>query len=84
MHVEEQMIRYAQVSLLVEAELGRCAMSVREILSLSPGSLITLPNLVGSKVTLFVGGASFCSGDMMRRGRTAAIRITDFEIREGE
>ena len=63
------MTRYAQLSFPVEAELGRCEMSVREILSLAPGSLLTLRQPVGSKVTLFVGGASFCSGDMMRLGQ---------------
>jgi flagellar motor switch protein FliN/FliY len=82
--MDEPLTRYAQVSLPVEAELGRRAMAVREILSLSPGSLLTLPNPVGSKVTLFVGGASFCSGDMMRRGRAAAVRITGFESRDGK
>ncbi len=66
----------------MEAELGRCAMSVREILSLSPGSLLVLPNAVGSKVTLFVGGAPFCSGDVMRLGGAAAVRITGFESRK--
>jgi flagellar motor switch protein FliN/FliY len=79
---EEQSERYAQISLPLEAELGRCAMSVREILSLSPGSLVPLPNAVGSKVTLFVGGAPFCSGDMMRLGGAAAVRITAFESRK--
>ena len=76
------MSRYAQLSFPVEAELGRCEKSVREILSLSPGSVLTLPKPVGSKMTLFVGGASFCSGDMMRLGRSFAVRITDFESRK--
>ncbi len=76
---EELMARYTQLTLSVEAELGRRAMSVREILSLSPGSLIALPNAVGSKVTLFAGGAPFCSGDMMRLGGAPAVRITGFE-----
>jgi flagellar motor switch protein FliN len=76
------MARYAQLSFPVEAELGRCAMSVREILSLAPGSLLTLPRPVGSKVTVFVGGASFCIGDMMRMGSAVAVRITGFESRK--
>jgi flagellar motor switch/type III secretory pathway protein FliN len=79
---EEQLKRYAQLSFPLEAELGRCAMSVRDILSLSPGSLFTLPHPVGSKVTLFVGGASFCFGDMMRMGSAVALRITGFESRK--
>jgi len=76
------MSRYAQLSFPVEAELGRCEKSVREILSLSPGSILTLPQPVGSKMTLYAGGASFCSGDMMRLGGVMAVRITGFESRK--
>jgi flagellar motor switch/type III secretory pathway protein FliN len=80
--IEEQMSRYAQLSFPVEAELGRCEKPVREILSLSPGSVLTLPKLLGSKMNLYVGGAPFCSGDMMRLGSAVAIRITGFENRK--
>jgi len=76
------MSRYAQLSFPLEAELGRCEMPVREILSLAPGSLLTLDQPIGSKVNLLVGGASFCSGDMMRPGSAVALRITGFESRK--
>ena len=76
------MSRYAQLSFPVEVELGRCEKSVREILSLSPGSILTLPQPVGSKMTLYAGGAAFCSGDMMRLGGVMAVRITGFESRK--
>ena len=82
MTTEEQMARYAQLSFPLEAELGRCEMSVGDILSLTPGNVITLDQPAGSKVTLFVGGASFCSGDMIRQGSSVALRISDFESRE--
>ena len=76
------MARYAQLSFPLEAEVGRCEMSVGEILSLAPGSVFTLDQPVGSKLTLFVGGAPFCSGDMMRPGTAVALRITGFESRK--
>jgi len=76
--MEEQLARYAQIALPVEAELGRCTMSVREILALSPGGLLRLEPVTGSRVRLYVGGAPFCSGDVMRRGVSAAVRITEF------
>ena len=82
MTTEEQMSRYAQLSFPVEAELGRCEKPVREILSLSPGSVLTLPKPVGSKMNVFVGGAPFCSGDMLRLGSAVAVRITGFETRK--
>jgi flagellar motor switch/type III secretory pathway protein FliN len=80
--LEQQMSRFSQLSFPIEAELGRCEKSVREILSLSPGSLLTLPKAVGSKINLYVGGASFCSGDLMRLGSAVAVRITGFENRK--
>ena len=76
------MSRYAQLSFPVEAELGRCEKSVREILSLSPGSVLALPQAVGSKMNLYVGGAPFCSGDMMRLGGAVAVRVTGFQNRK--
>lgn len=82
MTTEEKMSRYAQLSFPLEAELGRCEMSVGEILSLAPGSVFTLDQAIGSKVTLFVGGASFCSGDVMRPSSAVALRITGFESRK--
>jgi flagellar motor switch protein FliN/FliY len=74
----EQVSRYAQLSLPVESELGRCLMPVREILSLAPGSVIRLGRPVGAKVDLFVGGALFCAGDLVQSGNSMAVRITAF------
>ena len=79
MTTEDKMARYSQLSFPLEAELGRCEMSVNEILSLAPGNVLTLDQPVGSKVSLFVGGASFCSGDLIRPGGAVALRITGFE-----
>jgi flagellar motor switch/type III secretory pathway protein FliN len=77
------MMRYAQLSFPLEAELGRCELSVGEILALAPGSVLTLDQPVGAKVNLFVGGASFCSGDMTRPGNSVALRITGFASPQG-
>ncbi len=67
--------RFATLSLPVESELGRCTMSVREVLSLAPGSLIKLSRSVGSPVDLYVGGARFSSGEIVRTGNSLAVRI---------
>lgn len=75
----EQASRFAQVALPVESELGRCSMSVREILSLAPGSVIRLNRPVGAKVDLTVGGAPFGAGDLVQSGSAMAVRITAFK-----
>jgi flagellar motor switch/type III secretory pathway protein FliN len=53
-------------------------MSVREILNLAPGSVIKLSRPVASAVDLFVGGAPFGSGELVRVRDSLAIRITGF------
>jgi flagellar motor switch protein FliN/FliY len=50
-------------------------MSVREILSLAPGSLIRLSRSVGSPVDLYVGGTRFSSGEIVKAGDSMAVRI---------
>ena len=81
---EQQLARYSQIPLTVEAELGRRTLTVREILSLSTGSVMRLPIPVGSKVAVVVGGAPFGVGDIMRRGEAVAIRISNFPGSEGK
>jgi len=70
--------RYSTLPLPVESELGRCMMSVREIISLAPGSVIKLDGALGSEVSLAVGGAPFGSGEMIRAGGGLAVRVTAF------
>ena len=80
----EQISRYEQIPLRVESELGRCAMPVREILSLAPGSVIKLSSPVGSKVDIFVGGAPFGYGELTKLGNTIGIRLTGFARKRQE
>jgi flagellar motor switch protein FliN/FliY len=75
--------RYALLPLPVEAELGRCSMPVREILSLAPGSVIKLSNAVGTPIDLRVGGAPFGAGEIVSVGRFIAIRISAFKEKRG-
>jgi flagellar motor switch protein FliN/FliY len=71
----ENLARFASLALPVETELGRCTMSVREILALAPGSLIRLSRSVGSPVDLYVGGVRFSSGEIVKAGDSIAVRI---------
>ena len=61
-------------------------MSVREILSLAPGSLIKLSSSVGSPVDLYVGGARFGSGEIVKAGdslgRADCLRETEAGLTE--
>jgi flagellar motor switch protein FliN/FliY len=57
-------------------------MSVREILSLAPGSVVKLSRPLASKVDLLVGGAPFGSGELVRVGGSIAVRITNFAVKQ--
>lgn len=80
----EQIAHYSLLPLPIEAELGRRNISVREILSLAPGSVIKLQNPVGSTVDLYVGGAPFGFGEVIRSGGGSVIRITGLETKKRE
>jgi flagellar motor switch protein FliN/FliY len=71
----ENVARYAMLSLPVESELGRCMLSVREILALTPGSLIKLNSPVGSPVDLYAGGTRLGSGEVIKTGNSLALRV---------
>lgn len=74
----ERAARYSKLTLELEPELGRCRMSVRDVLSLAPGSLIRLSRPVGSRLDVFVAGAPFASGELVALGSSYAVRIADF------
>lgn len=75
----EQINRYAELPLVVESELGRRMLSMRDVLALTPGSVIRLPVPSGSSVHVLVGGAPFAAGEVVRIGKKAAIRLQTFE-----
>ncbi|HUA85595.1 MAG TPA: FliM/FliN family flagellar motor C-terminal domain-containing protein [Bryobacteraceae bacterium] len=76
----EQIRRYADLPVVLESEIGRSMLSVREVLSLSPGSVIQLPAAGGTQVQLLAGGAPFAMGELIRSGGTEAIRVLSFGI----
>ena len=74
----EQANRYAELPFVVEAELGRLMLPMREILALAPGSIIRLPVRSGARVGLLAGGAPFASGEVVRIGHAPAVRLQAF------
>jgi flagellar motor switch/type III secretory pathway protein FliN len=76
--IEKQINRYDDLTLHLEAELGRRVMSVREVLGVSEGSVIALPRAVGSKIDVQVGGAPFGSAELVQLGGGLALRFATF------
>ena len=64
------------VPLLVSVELGRKELTIKEILELSPGSLIELNQLAGEPVDLLINGRLFARGEVVVIDENFGIRVT--------
>jgi flagellar motor switch/type III secretory pathway protein FliN len=76
--LHEQIARYGKLPLPLQPELGRCSLTVGEILALAPGSLIKLSRPVGEKIDINVAGVRFGSGELVRMGGVLSLRVAGF------
>jgi flagellar motor switch protein FliN/FliY len=65
------------VEMEVSAELGRTRMSVRELLSLSPGAIVELDRAAGSPADLLVNGRLIARGEVVVVDENFGIRVTE-------
>jgi flagellar motor switch protein FliN/FliY len=65
------------VEMEVSAELGRTRMSVRELLSLTPGAVVELDRAAGSPADLLVNGRLIARGEVVVIDENFGIRITE-------
>ncbi|MGN6244332.1 MAG: flagellar motor switch protein FliN [Motilibacteraceae bacterium] len=65
------------VEMEVTVELGRTRMSVRELLSLSPGAVVELDRAAGSPADLLVNGTLIARGEVVVVDEDFGIRITE-------
>jgi flagellar motor switch protein FliN len=61
----------------VTAELGRCHMSIREVLSLTPGAVIDLDRAAGAPVDVLVNGTVIARGEVVVIDEEFGIRISE-------
>jgi flagellar motor switch protein FliN/FliY len=74
-HVTPQVL--ADVEMGVTAELGRCHMTVRELLSLTPGAIIDLDRSAGALVDVLVNGTLIARGEVVVIDEEFGIRISE-------
>ncbi|MGC9669196.1 flagellar motor switch protein FliN [Planosporangium sp. 12N6] len=65
------------VEMEVTAELGRTRMSVRELLSLTPGNVVELDRAAGGPADLLVNGKLIARGEVVVIDENFGIRITE-------
>jgi flagellar motor switch protein FliN/FliY len=67
----------SNVEMDVTAELGRTRMTVRELLSLTPGLVVELDRMAGSPIDLFVNGTLIGRGEVVVIDEEFGVRITE-------
>lgn len=65
------------LELPVIIELGRTSMFIKDILELSPGSIVELNKLSGEPVDLYINDKKFAHGEVVVIDENFGIRITD-------
>jgi flagellar motor switch protein FliN len=68
------------VEMEVSAELGRTRMSVRELLSLSPGAVVELDRAAGSPADMLVNGRLIARGEVVVIDENFGLRITEIVV----
>ncbi|MBC8277746.1 MAG: flagellar motor switch protein FliN [FCB group bacterium] len=61
----------------ITIELGRTAMFIKDILKLSPGSIVELDKLSGDPVDLYVNDKKFAEGEVVVIDENFGVRITE-------
>jgi len=77
-----EIARFADVPVEVEVELDRRVLSVRELLELNAGSVISMTRSAGENIDLYVGGRLVAFGEIVLVENNMGVRITDFKIED--
>jgi len=65
------------VQLHVTAELGKCKMSVAEVLKLGQGAIVELDRMAGGPVDLLVNNKLVARGEVIAVDENFGVRITE-------
>lgn len=63
------------IKMTITADLGRCALLVREVLELQEGALIQLDKLAGEMTDVYVNGLPLAKGEVVVIGDTLHVRV---------
>jgi flagellar motor switch protein FliN len=65
------------VQLDVTVELGRLRLSVRDLLSVQPGSVLALDRVAGAPVDVLVNGSPVARGEIVMVNDRYGVRLTE-------
>lgn len=82
MTVREQIAHFNDIPVMVDAELDRRVMTMRQVLEIEAGSVIKMSRSAGENIDVRVGGTLVAFGEIVIIEDTAGVRITDFSSEE--
>jgi flagellar motor switch protein FliN/FliY len=75
--LSEDLGHILDIPLQLSMELGKTNMSIRELLKLTPGSIVELSKAVSEPIDIYVNGTLLAQGEMMAVNDKFAIRLTE-------
>lgn len=69
--------RVLDVPVQLTAELGRTRITIKNLIQLSPGSVVELDGLAGEPMDVFINGYLIAQGEVVVVGDKFGIRLTD-------
>jgi flagellar motor switch protein FliN len=78
----DEIAAFVDVPVLIEVELGRPLMKLRDILELETRSVVALTRAAGENIDVRAGGALIGYAEIVVTESAAAVRITDFKAEE--
>lgn len=74
----EEIAHLADVPIDIDVELGRKTMTLRAVLGLAPGSVISMARSAGENIDVLAGGRPIGSGEIVIIEERFGVRLTDF------
>jgi flagellar motor switch protein FliN/FliY len=74
---ETDLARVLDVSVELKVEIGRTTMTIRELLDLAPGTVITLDRMAGEPVDLLVNEKRIARGEVVAVDEEFGLRVTE-------
>ncbi len=78
MTAEDQIRVLADVPLDISVELDQRMLTLREVLELEIGSVVTMRRSAGENIDILIGGVVIAFGEIVIIENTMGVRITDF------
>lgn len=72
------------VTLTITANLGKCTMLVRDVLTLREGAIIQLDKVAGEMTDIFVNGLPLARGEVVVIGDNLHVRVGEITGRGGK